>query len=400
MSTVPLRTYLFAGGGTGGHIFPALAIAEQLDRLAGAESPARSVFLCSDRAIDRAILEPEGVTFVPLPARPFSVRPSGLVGFMRGWGAAVRLAREQIRTVRGGAGGGARAGARVCLVAMGGFVAAPAVQAARVERVPVVLVNLDAVPGRANRWIAGRSDAAFSTFPVEARWARGWTTVRPIVRRAALADRPRAQCAEALGLDPARPVLAVIGGSQGAGSLNELMPALLERHPGALAGWQVLHQCGPQRAHAGGSTSSGVRARLQEAYARAGATPRVEEFTRQIGLWWGAADLAISRAGAGAVSEAWCAAVPTVFLPYPFHRDQHQARNAEPLRACGGALVLRDRVSGAANAAEHGAAIVALLRDAPRRAAMRAALRRLGPADGAEAIARALLDPGGVLRAP
>lgn len=397
MSTSPVHTYIFAGGGTGGHIFPALAIAEQIERLSGPGGPggpARSVFLCSDRAIDRTILEPEGVRFAPLPARPLSLRPAGLARFLWRWGEAVRLARGHIRAARTEAGGS------VCLVAMGGFVAAPAVQAARVERVPVVLVNLDAVPGKANRWISRRSAAAYSTFPVGARWARGWTTVRPIVRRAALADRARAECLAELGLDPSRRVLMVTGGSQGAGSLNELMVSLAERHPGALAGWQVLHQCGPEREGAGGTTSSGVRARLEEAYARAGATAMVEAFTRRIGLWWGAADLAISRAGAGAVSEAWCAGVPTVFLPYPFHRDQHQARNAEPLRACGGAVVLTDRVSGAANAGEHGEVIVALLRDEARRAKMRAALQRLGPADGAETIARALLEGAGVLRGP
>src|SRR5690606_31984658 len=104
-----------------------------------------------------------------------------------------------------------------------------------------------------------------------------------------------------------------------------------------------------------------------------------------------AADLAVSRAGAGSVAEAWANGVPAVFLPYPYHRDEHQRLNAEPLRAAGAALAIQDRIAEAANTAEAGRAMVGLLGDESRRASMRAALRRLGPADGAERIARMLL---------
>src|SRR5690606_17160522 len=115
---------------------------------------------------------------------------------------------------------------RIVAVAMGGFVAAPCAQAARVEKVELALVNLDAVPGKANRWIARRADRVLTAADVgPPEWAR----IGAIVRRQALAPGSPAACRAALGLDPDRPVLLVTGASQGARSLNELMVELVER---------------------------------------------------------------------------------------------------------------------------------------------------------------------------
>ncbi len=110
-----------------------------------------------------------------------------------------------------------------------------------------------------------------------------------------------------------------------------------------------------------------------------------------MGLAWRAADLALSRCGAGAVAEAWANRVPALFLPYPYHRDEHQRWNAQPLVDIGGALLERDRIDPALNAKAAGATLAALLRDPPRLRAMAAALERLGPADGADRAARRIL---------
>jgi len=371
----PDAVVLFAGGGTGGHIYPGLAIAEHLGALARARGITITCrFVCSDRAIDRAILERERADFEPSPAKPLATRPMGLLRFMRAWGPSVRHARRVIAGARAAAGRD-----RVHLVAMGGFVAAPAVQAARVERCPVTLVNLDAAPGKANRWIARRADRAFTTFPVAAGFARDWTSIPPIVRAAAVEHRSPAEARAALGLDPARPTLTITGGSQGAGSINRLMAALARDQPGALAGWQVLHQTGDD--------DNGA---LADAYTRAGVPARLEKFVPAIGLWWRAADLAIARAGAGSVAEAWANAVPTLFLPYPWHKDQHQRLNAAPLVAAGAAALATDHIEPAANIRELGPALTHLLQSPGARQTMAAALGRLGPADGAPRVARSL----------
>jgi UDP-N-acetylglucosamine--N-acetylmuramyl-(pentapeptide) pyrophosphoryl-undecaprenol N-acetylglucosamine transferase len=360
--------FLFAGGGTGGHIFPALAISEEITRL---DPAARSIFLCSDRPLDAEILRRAPVDFRVVPAKPFGLFPGRLIRFAGSWGAAIRTVRAAIRDARKGGG-------EPTLVAMGGFVAAPAAQAARAERCPVVLVNLDAVPGKANRWIARRAERVFTAAPVAK--AGRWTEVPPIVRSSARTGRDPAECRSRLGLDPQRPTLLVTGGSQGARSINTLIARLLGDQPALFAGWQVIHQCGRDEEQP-----------ARAAFDAARIPAIVRAFIDEMGMAWGAADLAVSRAGAGSVAEAWANGVPTLFLPYPYHRDEHQRANTEVLVRAGAAIVAKDRIDPAHNLADAGKTLADLIRDSARRVAMRVAFAGLGPADGAERVARALL---------
>jgi UDP-N-acetylglucosamine:LPS N-acetylglucosamine transferase len=211
-----------------------------------------------------------------------------------------------------------------------------------------------------------------------------WLEVPPIVRSAGLAGRPAADCRRELGLDPARPTLLVTGASQGAGSINQMMIRFVKGEPSPLATWQIIHQTGRDGAD-----------EVRTAYAAAGVPALVEPFFTKMGLAWGAADLAVSRAGAGSVAEAWANRVPTVFMPYPYHADDHQKLNALPLERAGGAVVVTDHVDPDANLQGAGRALAARLGDAPARAAMRQALERLGPVDGAARVAAALVGPAG-----
>lgn len=356
-------TIFFAGGGTGGHIFPAVAIAEQVvRRLPGA----RCVFVCSQRPLDAEILRSQqvggrGAEFVSIPAQPFGVWPRTLLRFVRTWGASVRAARGLVRE--------ARSRGPVMLVALGGFVAAPAAQGARVERVPRLLVNLDAVPGLANRWVARFATRVVTSTPVP---GRDWSVVPPIVREAALGRGSAAECRRSLGLDPALPVLLVTGASQGASSINRFMRAFAARHDRPLRGWQVIHQ-----------TGKGDTEECAASYASAGVPALVRPFFDGMGACWGAAEMAISRAGAGSVAEVWASGVPTLFLPYPYHRDQHQRYNAAPLERAGGALIATDQIDPSRNLDVLGPMLAELLESPSRRESLRAGLASLGPADGA-----------------
>jgi UDP-N-acetylglucosamine--N-acetylmuramyl-(pentapeptide) pyrophosphoryl-undecaprenol N-acetylglucosamine transferase len=361
------RAYLFAGGGTGGHIFPGLAIAEQLRAL----GPARCLFLCSDRPLDARILAREHAHYRVVPAKPFGVRPRALLRFLRSWAPAVRAARRAI-------GERLRAGEEVRVVAMGGFVAAPVVQAARAEGVPVLLVNMDAVPGKANRWIARHAARVVTSAPVE---GETWERIPPIVRAAATATGDAAACRAALGLDPRRATLLVTGASQGARSINTLLIELVRAQPAAFDGWQMIHQTGANEDEA-----------VRRAYEAAGIPADVRPFFEGMGTAWGAADLAVSRAGAGSVAEAWANGVPTLFLPYPYHKDQHQRANARPLETAGAAIITDDLIDPARNATGAGRVLIDLLRSTERRDAMRRALAALGPADGAARVAAILME--------
>jgi UDP-N-acetylglucosamine--N-acetylmuramyl-(pentapeptide) pyrophosphoryl-undecaprenol N-acetylglucosamine transferase len=358
---------VFAGGGSGGHISPGLAVAE---RLAERDEDVRCLFICSDRPIDAHMLERAGASFAPVPARPPSTRPRAVVRFVRAFrrsrSACVRLLETEQATH---------------VVAMGGFVSAPAVSAARAARVPVTLVNLDEPPGRANRWIARRCNEVWSAVDLPERPGFATRTVGLPVRRCAIASGDAATCRARLGLEPDRRTLLVTGASQGSTSLNRFVTELAASRPDAFRDWQILHLAG----------SEGVDD-VTAAYERSGTQARVEPFLDEIGLAWGAATLSVSRAGANSVAEVAANAVPTLFLPYPFHRDMHQRRNAQPLVDAGGAAVADDRVRPEDNVATAGPVLVALMSDADALAAMRTRLTTHRPPDAADAIAGLLLD--------
>lgn len=360
-----LGAVIFAGGGTGGHIFPAIAI---LERLRAEQPDLPALFLCSSRDIDRRILDPRGLAFQPIPARPFSLRPRPLLQFARTWPGVVQSCSNAITSCLRQHDVTA---ASAALLATGGFVSAPAVAAARRLGLHTALLNLDAIPGKANRYLASKTDLVFSTYE-----ALGAQLVGPIVRREARSTGDRAACRRRFGLDPDRRTLLVTGASQGAESLNRFVPSLVGHRPRAFADWQILHQAGPER-------SAEVRA----AYASLPVRAEVVELVDDVGSMWGAADLAIARAGAGTVAEAWINRVPAVFLPYPYHKDEHQRHNALPLERAGAALICTDRIEPERNVAEHAGRLAGLLTESRGLLAMVSAYERMTATDGATAIA-------------
>lgn len=370
------RAFLFAGGGTGGHIYPALAIIEQLRRLDPTSPTSPTIaLLCSDRAIDATVLGPTDVDHAPLPAKPFSVRPRGLVRFLTGWGPSLRQTREKLRQLK-------RDHDAVVLVAMGGFVAAPAARAARCEKVPVLLVNLDAVPGKANELIAKAATQVVTSAQINGH--EGWERVRPIVRAQTLDRRDPGPARAQFGLDPDTQTLLVTGGSQGAGSINDFLAVFAQNSPGALDNWQVIHQVGVQ-------ISDARMAEIARIYADSGVSAWVDRYIADMGAAYAAADLGLGRCGAGSVAEAWAAGLPSVFMPYPYHRDQHQLHNAQVLVDAGAAVIFADRIDADKNHVAHHGALGDLLADPHRREKMRQAQEKLGPPDGAPRVAQLLI---------
>jgi UDP-N-acetylglucosamine--N-acetylmuramyl-(pentapeptide) pyrophosphoryl-undecaprenol N-acetylglucosamine transferase len=366
MTDAGARTLLFAGGGSGGHISPGLAVAERLTEL---DPTVRVLFVCSRRAIDHTMLSQAGVGFATVPGSPFSLRPRALLRFAGNFVRSRRAARSIIQ------GQGVER-----VVALGGFVAAPAVAAAVRQHTPVTLVNLDAPPGKANRWIARHCRQVLTAVPVPEMPGFAQQVVGMPIRKAAVAAVPADDCRRSLGLDPRRTTLLVTGASQGARTINTLVTALALSGQSAFDGWQVVHLTGVSDER-----------RVRAAYEQAGIPALVKAFEASMGLAWGAADLAVSRAGASSVAEAWANNVPTVFLPYPHHRDRHQHRNAAPMADAGGAIVEEDRLDPDVNLRSAGSKLVALLTDAKRRAAMRQSLRHRPAPDAATTIARLLL---------
>lgn len=360
-------TILFAGGGTGGHIVPNLAVVDRLQEMGVDFTPH---FLVSSRAIDAKVMAGRDIAFTPLAAQPLALHPAKFAAFAKNLiGGAKADALRVMRATRAKA-----------VVATGGFVSAPVVLAARKAGIPVALVSLDAVPGKANKLAAPFVTRHFSAYPVPGGRTE---VVGPLLRRGVVSRKKPEDARIALGMDPHKPLLLVFGGSQGGGTVNQAMAELANRQltRDALKEWQVLHLTGEADLTASKAA--------WEACAKATGIPvRVEPFMNGLADAWAAASVALCRAGAGSVGEAWAAGVPCVFMPYPWHRDQHQKLNAAPLAQVGGAIVLTDLKATAANARQLEETLVPLFTRPDKVVQMRRALFANPPGDGAQAVAK------------
>jgi UDP-N-acetylglucosamine--N-acetylmuramyl-(pentapeptide) pyrophosphoryl-undecaprenol N-acetylglucosamine transferase len=359
---------LFAGGGTGGHIFPNMAIAERLHE---AKAPFKAIFVVSDRKIDADIMAKHKLDFIALPAKPFSANPLKWFDFYRGFATSEGIIAQAIKEQN------ARA-----IVATGGFVSPPVATAAKKAGIPVVLVNLDAVPGKANKLICKSATQVFSAYPmIEAPTAQ---IVGVPLRQVAIGPADKDKARTAFGLLPGRETLFVTGASLGASSINQLMLEIITQ-PGVkkeLGAWQVIHLTG--------GTAQQAK-EIEAAYDKASIPARVEPFCNQMGMAWAAASLGISRAGASSVAEAWANSVPCFFLPYPYHKDQHQRKNAEPLAKIGSALIYDDLIDPSKNARQLAGPLVSVMTNATRRSQMVSLMRDRIPPDGALSVSRWLL---------
>jgi UDP-N-acetylglucosamine--N-acetylmuramyl-(pentapeptide) pyrophosphoryl-undecaprenol N-acetylglucosamine transferase len=273
---------------------------------------------------------------------------------------------------------------------MGGYVTLPVALAARMEGVPVVLHEQNAVPGIANRLaarvasrIAVGVDAAAAAFPPERTSVVG-NPIRPELARldrAAVHD----EAVAAFGLDPDRRTLFVFGGSQGSRRINQAVVAATASWPDPAA-VQILHACGRR-------DEADVRAAWAEADPDGrGLLVKVVPFVDRMDLAYAAADLALSRAGAITMAELTAAGLPAVMVPLPHATADHQAANARAVAAAAGAVVVSDdALDGPAVAG----AAAPLLADPDRLAAMAAGMRSLAHPAAAEELAALVVEAAG-----
>ncbi len=368
------RTILIAGGGTAGHVFPALAVGRALR---AADPDLEVVFVgVADRLEARLVPEAgfELVTIdaVSIPRRP-SPRLLKVPGALR---AGVRACRALIVERRAAAA-----------ITFGGYVSFPLDRAAFREQLPLVIHEQNSVPGLTNRVAARWSDRIALTFPGSAarfsREERCVVTGNPVRRDVLELDRSaRRRAARAqFGLDPELPTVLVFGGSQGARSINR---ALVEAH-GRWHGRQV------QLLHAAGGAGYTAATRGWE-QARAehpeGPPARLVEFIDDMAAAYAAADVVVCRAGATSIAELTVLGIPSVLVPYPHATADHQRENAHALARAGGAVVIDDEDLTGDALVE---AIGPLLDDPERYATMARGARAFGRPDAAQAVARIVL---------
>ncbi len=349
-----------AGGGSAGHISPAMATADALRRL---RPDARITALGTARGLETTLVPARGYRLelippVPLPRKP---SPDALRLPLR-VRRAVRRVREILDEV----------GADV-VVGFGGYVALPAYLAAR-GRVPIVVHEANAHAGLANRVGARLADRVAVAVPA-CGLPRAEVVGVPLGRAITGLDRTalRAKARAHFGLDPDAPTLLVFGGSQGARTLNTAASGAAPDL--AAAGIGVLHAHGPRNTLTVSAT--------------AGAPPYVTvPYLDRMDLAYAAADLALCRSGMNSVAELSAVGLPAVFVPLP-HGNGEQKLNARAVVEAGGGVLVDDADMTSRRAA---AEVVAVLTDPARLAAMSAAARAAGHPDADDVLARIVLE--------
>ncbi len=369
------RRVLVAGGGTAGHVFPALAVARALTELAPDVEP---VFLGVADRLEADLVPAAGyrlhhIDAVAVPRRP-SPKLFGVPGAVR---RAVRRC-EAIIAEEGALG----------VVTFGGYVSFPVSWAAARRDLPLVIHEQNAVPGLANRTAARWADRIAVTVPGSAdrfrRAERAAVTGNPVRDEVLTLDRDarRRQARERFGLRPDLPTVLVFGGSQGARRLNRaIVDAQGTWHTDRL---QVLHA-------AGRNLFTETAAAWERARSAAGGGPpsRLLDFIDDMSDAYAAADVVVCRAGATSIAELTVLGIPAVLVPYPHATGDHQTRNAEALANAGGAVLIADDELTAASLVD---AVEPLLTDPDRHARVAAAARAFGRPDAAANVARLLLD--------
>jgi UDP-N-acetylglucosamine--N-acetylmuramyl-(pentapeptide) pyrophosphoryl-undecaprenol N-acetylglucosamine transferase len=365
---------LLVGGGTAGHVLPAVATAQALARM----RPDLTLgFAGLDGSLEERLVAVSGHDFhairaVPLPRRPSIALLLVVPRLLR----AVRSARRLIddESVR-------------AVVSFGGYVALPVSLAAR-RRVPLVLHEQNSRPGLANR-IAGRfADRVAVTYPSSLDLIRSTgrvhVTGNPVQERLRELDvvARRGPGRERLGLEPRRPTLLAFGGSQGARSINQCMTD-------AAAAWQslgvqVLHVTG-HRDHADALDrwrDAGVDPE------RADAGVKVLPFLDDMADAYAAADVVVARAGATTIAELTVLGIPSILIPYPHATADHQRGNADAVVGAGAAMLIED---AALSPDALATAVASIVTDSARARAMSLAARAWARPEAAEGLARLVL---------
>ena len=364
MSTQGLRLAL-AGGGTGGHLVPGLAL---LDHWAQHRSsaPLDLLWFQSGRAVEQRVLEGLEARLAPTPV-------------------------ERVQLTLEPPGGGAPSTARILwnllpqtllarraliahksdvLLGLGGFTSVPAALAARSLGIPIALLEINATPGRATRLLAPLTRRVFhateGTCPTRSSERHKITgpPVAPAFRRQRTEDLA---AREALGFDPDRPLLVVLGGSQGAQSLNRFITE--HDHEFAARGISVFQAVGPKRSSEGAPSRPGLK---------------VVEYSRDVPALLAAATVVLCRGGASTLAEVGAVGTPAVVVPYPHHADRHQERNAALLGE--GCLIVQEEDVNQDRCAQLGELLSG--KGEEQRSAMRRALGQVSPPNAGESILR------------
>jgi len=301
---------ILAGGGTGGHVIPALAIARELQSRHAAEC----CFIGTSRGIEARLVPAAGfplelIHVGALNQVSLTTRVKTLLGLPLAVLSSLRIVRKFRPDV---------------MIGVGGYASGPAMLAAALSRVPTVAFEPNVVPGFANRMVARFVSAAAVHFEETKKYFRN-CRVTGVPVRAEFFELPRREPATP-------PTVLVFGGSQGARAINQAMTGAMATLKGRIPGIKLLHQTGERDYDTTVATYAKLRMPVE-----------VFKFMDDMPAMFARADLTISRSGASTVAEIAAAGKPSVFVPFPKAADDHQRRNAEAMQSVGAAVMLEER---------------------------------------------------------
>lgn len=349
-----------ACGGTGGHLFPGLAVAQELRR----RGHSIRIFLSNKPVDEQAMKAYPEFESVKLPTVGWPGLSFRIFSFVWNFFLAYRQCLRDI---------GEKAPNAV--IGMGGFLSAAPLLAAAKRNIPAYLHESNAIPGRVTRWLAPKMTQVFLGFK-ECEHYLGdsnnrvtGTPVRESLRKMSALDAARV-----LGLDEDKKTLAIMGGSQGARGLNMMMLGAAEFLNEEWQHWQILHLTGARDAE-----------QAAQRYKELGIRAKAMTFCDTMEAVYSLADLVVARAGAASLTEMAMYGLPALLVPFPSAADDHQTRNAEIFVAHGAAKYLSERSS---EARDFGRELRALMRDDVARSQMSESMKNLFVADAAGRIAK------------
>ena len=316
-----VKKYFFAGGGTGGHIYPAIAIAQQIKKI---DAEADIEFLCSRRPIDSQILSQTGFDFVELDTIAPAARPDRFIAFSFKLLAGYYKCKRLLKVPKD----------KSVVIGTGGFASVPAVLAAAKLDIPVVLVNVDIVPGRANKLLGRFARRIFTQFADTSEYFGKYKdkveqTGCPLREGFGKSDGGKVK--EELKLDENKKLLVVTGASSGARNINNALCKILPELTEFADTWQVVHLTGK---------ADYERVKAAAGYAKI--RYQAVDYYEDTASLYAAADLIVGRAGAVSVAEYAASGAACICIPYPYHKDLHQYRNAGALVKAGAAVIVED----------------------------------------------------------
>ena len=357
------KRILFAGGGTAGHLMPAINIAMEMQRQS---KEFRALFVGKKQGIESGLVKKFGFECREIEVVAMKRSLKGILNFILRWRIGIRQAAALIAEFK-----------PVAIVGTGGYLAAPVVSSGSKAGIPIFLQEQNSLPGLATRTLAGKAKMIFTAYESASRYLpadKCRLVGNPI--RPGLLERYKKESLLKFNLSDSENALLVLGGSSGAHAVNEIMLGIIKD---ALIpkGWQLLWQTGEKDFKY-----------ISNEIIKLPFNGKVLAFIDDMPSAYAASDLILSRAGAMALSEITAVGIPSILIPFPHATGDHQTLNARELEKAGAAVVMSENEM----TSKLRATLIHLMQDSELRRRMGSKAKELGKPQAAETIAKAILD--------